>query len=136
MGDLRSRFSGEPDAALKVDLKTPLANERTLLRWLRSAVLLTAVSALLSSSPNDAAKLNGILLGGVALLFVFWPTCTFQRHSLQFKQASSTTGQPQAERTMPQVLALSLVCILAAALVVEACFGFDTGAALVDDRSQ
>merc|ERR1711953_1250936 len=42
---------------LRVDAKTPMANERTLLRWLRSAVLLSSVSALLSSFPDIAARI-------------------------------------------------------------------------------
>lgn len=109
---------------LRVDLKTPLANERTLLRWLRSAVLLASLSALLSSSTADpASQLNGLLLSSLALLFCFWPVLIFRRRSFEYAEGQAKTGQPKADRALPQAMALSLIVILCAVLAVHALFG-------------
>lgn len=120
---------------LKVDLKTPMANERTLLRWLRSAVLLSSLSAFLCSCKSDtSSQLNGLLLSGVTLLFVFWPLVVFRRRSLEYPEGQAKTGLPKADRALPQALALSLVVILSAVLAVHALFGagVSSGGAIQD----
>eukprot|EP00931_Biecheleriopsis_adriatica_P103960 TRINITY_DN7872_c1_g1_i1.p1 TRINITY_DN7872_c1_g1~~TRINITY_DN7872_c1_g1_i1.p1 ORF type:complete len:674 (-),score=142.90 TRINITY_DN7872_c1_g1_i1:35-2056(-) len=113
-----------PAKDLLVDCKTPLSNERTVLRWFRSAVLLASLSALLSSSAGISNQLNGLLLGGVAVLFVFWPLAHFDRRSREIEKPW-VSGQPAAHRTMPQALAMCLATILTAVLVVHAVFSDD-----------
>eukprot|EP00913_Durusdinium_trenchii_P001617 g1497.t2 len=41
---------------LLVDCKTPMSNERTVLRWFRSAVMMLSVSAFLTSTPGFASQ--------------------------------------------------------------------------------
>jgi len=109
--------------ALRVDAKTPLASERSLLRWLRSSVLLSSLSAYLCSRADDASQLNGVLLGGAAMLFVLWPLSNFRRRSLEYRQAYAGMGQPKVDRTLPQALAMLLVVILLATLLIHSLFG-------------
>jgi len=116
-------LEGQPDVALRVDMKTPLANERTVLRWLRSAALLSGLSVMVAHQADGAAQLNGLLLGGIALLFSVWPVCTYVQRSRGFAEAKATMGQPKADRTVPQALALSLASILTAVLMVHVMFG-------------
>jgi uncharacterized membrane protein YidH (DUF202 family) len=116
--------SGQKDAVLRVEVKTPMANERTLLRWLRSAVLLSTLSAFLSSRQHTASQLNGVLLAGVSLLFVFWPMSVFRQRSLDL--AKSTSRQPVTDKTLSQVLALSLITMLVCVLIIQALFSDDS----------
>lgn len=107
---------------LRVDPKTPMANERTLLRWLRSAAFLTTLSAFLASQSDSASQLNALLLAFVSLLFVFWPLFMFCRRSHDISSASALSRQPKVDRALPQALALSLVVILLAVLLIQAVF--------------
>merc|ERR1711972_529965 len=117
-------MGGQKDAVLRVEVKTPMANERTLLRWLRSAVLLSTLSAFLSSRQNTASQLNGVLLAGVSLLLVFWPMSVFIQRSLDLARVPSR--QPVTDKTLSQVLALSLITMLVCVLIIQALFSDDT----------
>jgi hypothetical protein len=112
----------KPEATLRVDVKTPLANERTMLRWMRSAVMISSVSALLSSKRDDASQINGFLLGLAALLFLFWPLLVYRRRSLGF--ANLLHGE-KVDRVLPQALGLTLVLALVATLAVHGLFADD-----------
>lgn len=105
------------DRKLKVDPKTPLAIERTLLRWIRSAIILSSLSVLLSSISDPAAQVNGLLLGLVSLLFVFWPLIGYLKRSMDVAQA--VPKQPKVDKSMAIVLGVSLSATLTAALIVE-----------------
>mmetsp|Transcript_68538 Transcript_68538/g.107144 ORF Transcript_68538/g.107144 Transcript_68538/m.107144 type:complete len:384 (+) Transcript_68538:106-1257(+) len=106
------------DTLLRVEVKTPLANERTLLRWLRSAVLLSTLSAFLSSGQHPASQVNGLLMAGVSLLFVFWPAGVFWQRSSDLAKVPSK--QPVTDKTLSQVLAFALITILASVLIIQA----------------
>ncbi|CAK9049505.1 unnamed protein product [Durusdinium trenchii] len=108
-----------------------MSNERTVLRWFRSAVMMLSVSAFLTSTPGFASQINGMLLAAIALLCVFWPWRLFyRRHKLVDWEPSRSMmvkkplgiGQPATDRAMPQVLGLSLASVLASVIVVHAAF--------------
>jgi len=105
------------DVKLKVDCKTPLAIERTLLRWMRSTVLLASLSSFLVSGPSPSMQLNGLLLGLVSLLFVGLPAHSYRRRSLELMNPSSQ--QPKVDRFMPMAMAWSFSIILLATLIVN-----------------
>merc|ERR1712107_817149 len=118
-----ARFRGpklKENQKLFVDLKTPLANERTLIRWFRSAVLLASVSALLMVGDRTDAQINGIVLGIVALLFVALPAQQFYRRSMYMIKPESK--QPKVDRTLPWVISYGLVAALAATIAVSVQF--------------
>eukprot|EP00434_Breviolum_minutum_P031589 symbB.v1.2.027930.t1/scaffold2902.1/size67635/4 len=98
-----------------------MSNERTVLRWFRSAVMMLSVSALLTSTDGFANQINGMLLGAVALLCVFWPLSLFYQRSAMVQKPRGL-GQPATDRAMPQALSLSLASILASVLVIHAAF--------------
>jgi len=106
-----------PERELLVDCKVPLSIERTLLRWLRSTVILGSLSAFLISQSSLGTQINGVLLGLVSLIFVIMPLKSFIRGSLQLMNPQSK--QPKVDRVMPWVMASSLVIVLAATLVVD-----------------
>jgi len=107
----------QPEKEMLVDCKTPLSIERTLLRWLRSTVILGSLSAFLVSSPSFGNQINGVLLGLVSLIFVVMPLKSFIRSSLQLMNPKSK--QPKVDRVMPWIMASSLGAVLAATLVVD-----------------
>lgn len=109
---------------LLVDCKTPTSNERTVLRWFRSAVMMLSVSAFLTSNDGFANQINGLLLGAVALLCVFWPLSLFHQRSAMIQKPRGL-GQPATDRAMPQALGFALASILTSVLVheVPACTG-------------
>ena len=88
------------DPELRVDMKTLLASERTILRWLRSAILLSTLSAYLTSQDGDAARLNGFLLALVATLFSIWPAMAFYRRSVDMAAESPTAPEEAPFRMM------------------------------------
>mmetsp|Transcript_36653 Transcript_36653/g.116663 ORF Transcript_36653/g.116663 Transcript_36653/m.116663 type:complete len:642 (-) Transcript_36653:84-2009(-) len=106
------------DPKLLVDLKTPLASERTAIRWYRSAVLLASLSGLLLAGETGAAQVNGALLGLSGALFVALPAVQFWKRSLEF--AHPVASQPKVDRTLPKVLAGTLAVTFSAALCVDA----------------
>lgn len=108
----------KPDAKLQVDCKTPLAIERTLLRWMRSTVLLGSLSSLLMSDGGGAGQLNGFLLGLVCLLFAFLPLASYLERSKQL--ASPNSKQPKVDRTMPRILTVSFCVVLLSTVIVSA----------------
>lgn len=112
--------SKKPVKKLFVDVKTPMASERTVIRWFRSAVLLASLSGILMAGPDLAANLNGFLLGLAALVFIALPTQQFWQRSLDF--ISPESAQPKVNRSLPTVLSWTLAVILSATLVVESFF--------------
>lgn len=107
---------------LLVDCKTPMSNERTVLRWFRSAVMMLSVRAFLTSNDGFANQINGLLLGAVALLCVFWPLSLFHQRSAMIQKPRGL-GQPATDRAMPQALGFTLASILTSVLVVHAAYG-------------
>lgn len=118
-------LAGRDLQELRVDCKVPLAIERTALRWFRSAVLLSSLSAYLLSSRTLAEQLNGFLLAGLAVLFVFWPLSNFYRRSMEISKPSAS-GQTETDRTLPQALSVCLITILTSVLVVQAILASDS----------
>mmetsp|Transcript_75351 Transcript_75351/g.199951 ORF Transcript_75351/g.199951 Transcript_75351/m.199951 type:complete len:126 (+) Transcript_75351:103-480(+) len=113
-------------AELRVDLKTTLANERTVLRWMRSAVMLGGLATFLLNFKGDVkTQLNGLLLSVVAVFFTCWPLKDFLYRSRAYRDLS-LQRQPKVDQTLPKVLSVSLGGILSAILIVEWAFG--TGA--------
>eukprot|EP00929_Paragymnodinium_shiwhaense_P053677 TRINITY_DN2688_c0_g1_i2.p1 TRINITY_DN2688_c0_g1~~TRINITY_DN2688_c0_g1_i2.p1 ORF type:complete len:722 (-),score=173.05 TRINITY_DN2688_c0_g1_i2:226-2391(-) len=105
------------DKTLRVDAKTPMANERTLLRWLRSAVLLSSLSAFLSSRSDSASRINGVLMALLSLLFVFGPLTIFRGRSLEMADAKAK--KPSQDYLLQQLFGWSLALILMSTLVVD-----------------
>eukprot|EP00933_Yihiella_yeosuensis_P036830 TRINITY_DN30646_c0_g1_i1.p1 TRINITY_DN30646_c0_g1~~TRINITY_DN30646_c0_g1_i1.p1 ORF type:complete len:131 (+),score=17.86 TRINITY_DN30646_c0_g1_i1:85-477(+) len=108
-------------AKIKTDAKVPLSAERTLLRWLRSAVILSSLSAFLSSLPEKASQVNGLLLGIVALLFVIIPGVKYVRRSLDLTKAQAV--QPKVDRALVDVLSFATATVLTAVLMVDIVYG-------------
>lgn len=115
------------DQQLLVDCKTPMSIERTLLRWLRSTMLLGGLSSFLVSSEDGSMQLNGVLLGCLAVMFTVLPTQSYWKRSVELQNPKST--QPKVDRFMPTMLAWSLSITLLATLVVSVCSETQAGAA-------
>eukprot|EP00429_Kryptoperidinium_foliaceum_P019315 CAMPEP_0176040592 /NCGR_PEP_ID=MMETSP0120_2-20121206/20128_1 /TAXON_ID=160619 /ORGANISM="Kryptoperidinium foliaceum, Strain CCMP 1326" /LENGTH=639 /DNA_ID=CAMNT_0017373989 /DNA_START=27 /DNA_END=1946 /DNA_ORIENTATION=- len=111
------RSARAPDMRLKVDCKTPLAIERTLLRWMRSTVLLASLSSFLVSASSPSMQLNGLLLGLVSIVFVALPAHNYWCRSIELMNPASQ--QPKVDRFMPTAMAWSFSVIMLATLVVN-----------------
>lgn len=111
---------------LKVDCKTPMAIERTLLRWMRSTVLLASLSSFLVAGGTFSMQLNGFLLGLVSVVFVILPTRSYFQRSLELQYPKHKPGeatQPKVDRALPRLMAWSMSMILACTLVVSVVAG-------------
>lgn len=105
------------DPPLKIDCKTPMAIERTLLRWMRSTVMLASLSALLLSGTTFAMQVNGALIGLVSILFVILPARDFIRRSKVLSDPKAK--QPKVDRAVIGILSWSLSAILLATVMVS-----------------
>lgn len=117
MSRLCSIFGEPEDKDLTIDSKTPMANERTLLRWLRSAVLLSGLSAFLSASKQQAAQINGMFLSFLALIFTLAPLWSYWVRSKEI--SSAKPSQPQQDYFLQQMLGWSLIVVLSLTLSVD-----------------
>mmetsp|Transcript_144682 Transcript_144682/g.204651 ORF Transcript_144682/g.204651 Transcript_144682/m.204651 type:complete len:135 (-) Transcript_144682:65-469(-) len=103
---------------LKVlDPKVPLSIERTLLRWLRSAVILSSLSVFLLHLGDKASRLNGSLVAIAALIMVTVPIFKFLRRSLDVSKAKAV--QPMTDRGLVQVVSFILAGVLSTVLLVS-----------------
>ncbi|CAE7380407.1 unnamed protein product, partial [Symbiodinium sp. CCMP2456] len=100
-----------------LDAKVPLAVERTLLRWLRSAVILASLSAFLMGLGNKAARVNGGLLAVAAMIMVTVPVFKFLRRSLDVSKAKAI--QPMTDRSLVQVIGALMAGVLLTVLLVD-----------------
>mmetsp|Transcript_30704 Transcript_30704/g.81758 ORF Transcript_30704/g.81758 Transcript_30704/m.81758 type:complete len:657 (+) Transcript_30704:93-2063(+) len=105
------------DPKLLVDCKTPMAIERTLLRWMRSTILLGSLSSLLMSGSSFDMQLNGVLLGLVCLIFTIFPLMSYVKRSRELSNPKAK--QPKVDRTMPRILALSFSVVLFSTVCVN-----------------
>mmetsp|Transcript_4139 Transcript_4139/g.10474 ORF Transcript_4139/g.10474 Transcript_4139/m.10474 type:complete len:652 (+) Transcript_4139:97-2052(+) len=105
------------DPKLLVDCKTPMAIERTLLRWMRSTILLGSLSSLLMSGSSFDMQLNGVLLGLVCLIFTIFPLMSYVKRSRELSNPKAK--QPKVDRTMPRILALSFSVVMFSTVCVN-----------------
>mmetsp|Transcript_19584 Transcript_19584/g.45540 ORF Transcript_19584/g.45540 Transcript_19584/m.45540 type:complete len:324 (+) Transcript_19584:117-1088(+) len=104
----------DENKALQVDVKTVLSNERTVLRWLRIAVALASLSAFLTTRDHPAEKLDGFMVGFLALIICFWPVRVFWKRSIDF--ANTRLEMERVEKGLTQVLALSMIIVFSLVL--------------------
>jgi uncharacterized membrane protein YidH (DUF202 family) len=62
--------NSEPNTIVRVEPKTFFANERTLLQWLNTAVLLSTISVTLLNFGSPASRRAGFIMAPVALFFI------------------------------------------------------------------
>eukprot|EP00913_Durusdinium_trenchii_P002765 g2557.t1 len=100
-----------------LDPKVPLSIERTLLRWLRSGVILSSLSIFLLHLGSKASKMNGSLVGCAALIMVTVPVFKFLRRSLDVSKAKAV--QPMTDRGLVQAVGFILAGVLSTVLLVS-----------------
>mmetsp|Transcript_45378 Transcript_45378/g.82917 ORF Transcript_45378/g.82917 Transcript_45378/m.82917 type:complete len:320 (+) Transcript_45378:60-1019(+) len=109
-----------PNSLLRVDVKTTLSNERTAIRWLRTAVALASISAFLLSREGLTAKVDGLLLGCLALVFCYLPVKVFWKRSTGF--SNTKLEMEDADMKLPQVLGGSVMLVFTTILLVDVLF--------------
>lgn len=62
-------------ATVRVEPKTFFANERTLLQWLNTAVLLSTISITLLNFGSPSGRRAGLIMAPVALFFIAYAYC-------------------------------------------------------------
>mmetsp|Transcript_61992 Transcript_61992/g.115910 ORF Transcript_61992/g.115910 Transcript_61992/m.115910 type:complete len:136 (-) Transcript_61992:64-471(-) len=117
IGDWRDVASDQKQDKKLLDPKVPLAIERTLLRWLRSAVILASLSAFLLGLGNKASRVNAGLLAAVAVMMTVVPVFKFLRRSLDVSKAKSV--QPMTDRALVQAVGYLLSGVLLTVLLVD-----------------
>lgn len=116
--------------AQKVEPKLFLANERTFIKWLHMAVILTSISiGILAFSASDSqSHYYAIILLPVALLFVFYAIGTFVWRSRLIRTRSSERWD---DPMGPVVLTALLILALTAQFVLKVREVFTNGVGAV-----
>eukprot|EP00744_Colponema_vietnamica_P007778 GILI01011149.1.p1 GENE.GILI01011149.1~~GILI01011149.1.p1 ORF type:complete len:736 (+),score=270.77 GILI01011149.1:82-2289(+) len=73
-------------AVVKVEPKTYFANERTLLHWLQTSVLLCTISLTLLNFGHKHAKICGVILAPVAMFFIIYSFLVYFKRTRAIKQ--------------------------------------------------
>lgn len=94
------------NAAVRVEPKTFFANERTLLQWLNTAVLLATISITLLNFGNPSGRLAGLIMGPIAIFFIIHAYIIYIRRGRALVKKEPID---YADRTGPLILVVTLV---------------------------
>eukprot|EP00163_Fabomonas_tropica_P015480 TRINITY_DN28278_c0_g1_i1.p1 TRINITY_DN28278_c0_g1~~TRINITY_DN28278_c0_g1_i1.p1 ORF type:complete len:702 (+),score=120.81 TRINITY_DN28278_c0_g1_i1:128-2233(+) len=101
---------------VKVEPKTFFANERTLLQWLNTVVLLglACISLIALGKDNIVAFAAGVMLAAVAVIFAFYSLYTYQQ---RLNAMMSGEAIRYDDRIGPPILVVSLVLVLGVSVI-------------------
>jgi uncharacterized membrane protein YidH (DUF202 family) len=104
---------------MQVDSKTMLANERTFLRWLRIAILVSSISAGLMATGTNSGQVNGCMLAVLAVLLAILPLFTYLHRQKLLEKKEKIK---YAESVAPMFLGVSLAIVFFLVLVMDILF--------------
>ena len=116
---MATRSAGdEEDAAKEPDYRFSLANERTLLAWIRTALALDAGGLAVIRFAPDLAVPGGREGVGVALVLLGALTAGASYRRWIKVDLAMRAGRPLPASSLPKVLSLSLVALSLAVMVL------------------
>ena len=107
---------------VKVEAKVWLANERTFIKWLHVASLLSFLSLSLyngAGKDNDVGRRLGFVYTMIAVFAALWGLFIYRKRAWQIKQRS---GTPMNERFGPIVVTIALMSALLLNFNFKVCF--------------
>lgn len=115
--------------AVRVEPKTFFANERTLLQWMNTAVLLATISITLLNFGTPSARLSGLIMAPVAIYFILHAYCVryISVRSIISSQVYARRGRAlerkeaidYTDRRGPLILVVSLVFALSVVVALN-----------------
>eukprot|EP01123_Difflugia_compressa_P011221 TRINITY_DN4407_c0_g1_i1.p1 TRINITY_DN4407_c0_g1~~TRINITY_DN4407_c0_g1_i1.p1 ORF type:complete len:450 (-),score=77.67 TRINITY_DN4407_c0_g1_i1:17-1222(-) len=101
---------------VKVEPKTFFANERTLLQWLNSVVVLSTVALALIGLGEDSARLSGLILLPIALCFAIYSMVMYHIRRSSIKEHKQTPAYD--DKFGPYILVIVFIAATIASVVV------------------
>lgn len=102
--------------AVRVEPKTFFANERTLLQWLNTAVLLSTISITLLNFGSPSGRRAGLIMAPVALFFIGYAYWVYLRRSYSLERKKPINYN---DRLGPAILVISLIGALSAIIILN-----------------
>ena len=101
---------------VRVEPKTFFANERTLLQWMNTAVLISTISITLLNLGSRTSRVGGLILSPVAIFFLVYSYRVYWRRSQALERKEAIDYN---DRFGPTVLVVSLVAALSMILILN-----------------
>jgi len=110
----------------KVEPKLFFANERTFVKWLHMAVMLSAASTgVLAFSPTDSqVQIYALILLPIALLFIVYPLNTYLWRSSKIRNRDSTRWDDPMGPVIITILLIFALCIQFVLKIMQCVFGY------------
>ncbi|KJP88764.1 hypothetical protein AK88_01645 [Plasmodium fragile] len=103
-------------AVVRVEPKTFFANERTLLQWLNTSVLLSTISITLLNFSNSYGFASGVIMAPVAIFFILYS------FHIYLKRAEALTNKEPinyTDKVGPGVLVITLTFALSTVVILN-----------------
>lgn len=110
-------------ATVRVEPKTFFANERTLLQWMNTAVLLSTISITLLNFGTPTGRLAGLILAPVAVFFIVYSFLVYLRRSYCLERKEPINYN---DRIGPAILVICLTGALSAIILLNIMNGGET----------
>ncbi|KNC36788.1 hypothetical protein PFLG_01301, partial [Plasmodium falciparum RAJ116] len=104
------------NAVVRVEPKTFFANERTLLQWLNTSVLLSTISITLLNFSNSYGFFSGVIMAPVSIFFILYSFYIYLKRSdaLVNKEPINYT-----DKLGPLILVLTLTFSLSTVVILN-----------------
>eukprot|EP00922_Rhytidocystis_sp_ex-Travisia-forbesii_P019565 GHVS01028936.1.p1 GENE.GHVS01028936.1~~GHVS01028936.1.p1 ORF type:complete len:767 (+),score=94.82 GHVS01028936.1:35-2335(+) len=116
------RAGGGGGVSVRVEPKTFFANERTLLQWMNTAVLLSTISITLLNFGTKTSRVAGLIMAPVAIFFICYAFWSYLRRSYSLERKEPIDYN---DRIGPAVLVVTLVLALTAVIGLNVVYGGD-----------
>eukprot|EP01071_Lankesteria_metandrocarpae_P006153 Lankesteria_metandrocarpae@DN4258_c0_g1_i1.p1 len=101
---------------VRVEPKAFFANERTLLQWMNTAVLIATIAITLLNFGTPSGRVAGLILSPVALFFIVYPFLVYLRRSRCLERKEPIDYN---DRVGPTLLVVSLVVALSTVIALN-----------------
>ncbi|VWU50514.1 SPX domain/Domain of unknown function (DUF202), putative [Hepatocystis sp. ex Piliocolobus tephrosceles] len=104
------------NTVVRVDPKTFFANERTLLQWLNTSVLLSTISITLLNFSNYYGFISGIIMAPVAIFFIIYSFYVYLKRS---KALAEKEPINYTDKVGPGILVITLTFALTTVVILN-----------------
>ncbi|PFH34940.1 vacuolar transporter chaperone VTC2 [Besnoitia besnoiti] len=103
-------------ASVRVEPKTFFANERTLLQWMNTAVLIATISITLMNFGNPVGRVAGLLMSPVAVFFIGYSFWVYLRRARALERKEPIDYN---DKLGPSILVVTLMVSLSAVILLN-----------------
>ncbi|EPR58617.1 vacuolar transporter chaperone VTC2 [Toxoplasma gondii GAB2-2007-GAL-DOM2] len=102
--------------SVRVEPKTFFANERTLLQWMNTAVLIATISITLMNFGNPVGRIAGLLMSPVAVFFIGYSFWVYLRRARALERKEPIAYN---DKLGPSILVVTLMLSLSAVIALN-----------------